>query len=652
MSTQQSANVFITNNTDGTAHIKLFHRSDSNGTQNGSWTALPGATAGPMTVQFETGWGSYGILDWWSVIIAVEGGSTPGTYQNSGTAIFPHWKECQLQSGDAGKNLTFAVSATGFDINLASGGCTDGMTRLGDFSKITNVFVLMLENHSFDNIFGQSGIPGITHAAPTDSNSYHGVTYTVGSPAPVTMPTDPGHEFQDVVEQLAGAGATYPDGGPYPAITTSGFAANYATSTTEGPAPSGADIGKIMLGFDTSTQLPVIYQLATTFAVCDHWFSSLPGPTWPNRFFVHGASSAGLDHSPTSAEMGEWEVPGFGFAYPHGSLFDALSSGGLTWRIYRDDTDAYSDDPQNGSIFGAIPQVSALKGITLLDAHSLPSFAADLQSPYTCQYTFIEPNYGDITSTYRGGSSQHPMDDVHGGEGLIKAVYEAIRNSPVWNTSLFIITYDEHGGFYDSVPPGAATPPDDGSPSTYNKFGFPFNQFGVRVPAVVVSPWIPAGTVDHTSYDHSSVPATVERLFGLPALTARDAAANDVRALLTEARPRTDAPTTLNNPAPPAPRAAIETETPEAWDSEPIPQSGGLPGFLLIMLKTDLELSATGPEQEAARARHAAVTTRGQARSYITYVMAKAKAAKDIRAQGTPRFRSPGALVEDRPGRA
>jgi phospholipase C len=176
-----------------------------------------------------------------------------------------------------------------------------------------------------------------------------------------------------------------------------------------------------------------------------------------------------------------WEAPGFGFTYPHGSVFDAVSRAGLTWRIY------------------------------------------------TCQYTFIEPNYGDITSSYRGGSSQHPMDDVYGGESLIKAEYEAIRNSPVWVTSLLIITYDEHGGFYDSVAPPAAAPPDDGSPSTYNQWGFTFGQLGVRVPAVVVSPWIPA----HTVYDHSSAPATIERLFGLPPLNARDAAAHDVTALFS-----------------------------------------------------------------------------------------------------------------------
>ena len=632
MATQHSANVYITNNTDGTAYIKLFHRSDPDGIQNGSWTASPGATVGPMTVRFETGWGSYGILDWWSVILAVEGGSAPGTYQNSGTAVFPHWKECQLQSGDVDQKLTFGVSTVDFSINLASGGCTDGMTRLGGFSKITNVFVLMLENHSFDNIFGQSGIPQITHASPADGNTYQDVTYHVGSPAPTSMPADPGHEFLDVVEQLGGVHAGYPHGGPYPAINLSGFAANYATTKSGGPTPASADIGKIMLGFDTSNQLPVSYQLATEFAVCDHWFSSLPGPTWPNRFFVHGASSAGLDHSPTTEEMGQWELPGLGFTYPHGSIFDALSRAGLTWRVYHDDSDAYTDDPRVGSVFGAIPQVSALKGVTLLDARSLTGFAADLQSPYTCQYTFIEPNYGDITSSYRGGSSQHPMDDVYGGEGLVKAVYEAIRNSPLWDTSLLIINYDEHGGFYDSVAPPAATPPDDGSSSTYNRYGFTFSQLGARVPAVVISPWIAAHTVDHTVYDHASVPATIERLFGLPALTARDAAANDVRALFTQARPRTDAPATLNNPAPPAPRAAAEAaaeaETAQAQLAEPIPEAGNLPTFLLIMLKTDLELSTTPAERDAALARYAAVRTRGDARSYVNYVMAKASTAK------------------------
>jgi phospholipase C len=129
------------------------------------------------------------------------------------------------------------------------------------------------------------------------------------------------------------------------------------------------------------------------------------------------------------------------------------------------------------------------------------------------------------------------------GEGLIKATYEAIRNSPAWNNSILIIIWDEHGGFYDHATPPAAVAPGDTSPSTgHNKYGFTFEQYGPRVPAVVISPWIPKNAVDHRLYDHSSIPATLEELFGLASMTARDSAANTVLPLLSLAAPRTDAP--------------------------------------------------------------------------------------------------------------
>ena len=105
-----------------------------------------------------------------------------------------------------------------------------------------------------------------------------------------------------------GPDASYPPGCPHPDINVSGFAANYATTTTEATAPASADIGKIMLGFDTKAQPWVLYQLATEFAICDHSFTSLPGLTWPNRFFVHSTSSADLDHSPTQMQMVGWET--------------------------------------------------------------------------------------------------------------------------------------------------------------------------------------------------------------------------------------------------------------------------------------------------------------------------------------------------------
>ncbi len=454
----------------------------------------------------------------------------------------------------------------------------------------------MLENHSFDNIFGLSGIPGIRGTSTSAFNSFQGKDYHVRLGAPDGMPTDPGHEFPDVVEQLAGEGATYPHGGPYPSIDNSGFAANYATTTTEGPAPSPPDIGDIMACFDTPVQLPVIYALATEFAICDNWFSSLPGPTWPNRFFLHGASSSGLDHSPTKEEMIEWESV-FGFRYPNGSIFNALDGAGVSVAFYVD---------TDGPLLGSIPQAASIHDISIFDFAPLETFESDLAMG-AAQYTFIEPNYGDISGTYEGGSSQHPMDSVIRGEGLIKKVYEAIRNSPVWDTSLLIITYDEHGGFFDSVRPGKAVPPRDCAPSKLNEYGFDFCQYGVRVPAVIVSPWIAKGTVDHTLYDHTSALATIESLFDVPPLTERDKSANNVLALVTDTL-RNDCPAALPDPAPMPDRPA---RPPEIRAAIPLSKlTGNMAGFLAILMKTQLEVLRVTSALELPLVAHLEAVTR------------------------------------------
>jgi phospholipase C len=638
MATPQLANVFIQNASDGNARIVLCHTNTTNGTQNGSWNAAPGQTVGPLKVYFESSW----VGDYWSAVIQIQGGSTPGFYVSSGVIPgMPYWKECQLGKADANQNITLKVSSSSFSINLPSGGCTCGMVKVGPYAPVTNVFVVMLENRSFDHMFAMSGIPGITAATTSDSNSYSGQTYYVQPSALLSLPTDPGHEFADVLEQLAGPGATYPPGGPYPQITNSGFAANYATSTTEGPAPTQAEIGDVMACFDTKNQLPVIYQLATEFVLCDQWYSSLPGPTWPNRFFLHGASSSGLDDSPTHTQMAEWEAPGEGFEYPHGSIFQALSRAGILYQLYNDSSEQppnypsiYSDDPQNGSPLGAVPQASALSGITLLDFNPLFNLANDLQGPYPYAYTFIEPHYGNVTSgTYEGGSSQHPMDDVFGGENLLQHVYSAIHNSPYWATSLLIITYDEHGGLYDSAIPKGAPQPNDNPPYGYNVHGFNFEQYGVRVPAVIVSPLVPAGTVDHTLYDHSSVPKTLEQLFGLTPLTNRDANANGLVHLLSLATPR-ETPASLSVPRPRlrALKAGLTSEARALIDAQPVPQSGNLMGALAILKKTEIELSGrTAVERAAIQSRFDAIQTRGHARAYAEFVMQKVAAAKGPR---------------------
>jgi phospholipase C len=395
-------------------------------------------------------------------------------------------------------------------------------TTEANVANIQHVFVLMLENRSFDHMFALSGIPGINAATPANFNVYGGTQYLFGGGAPEQMPTDPGHEFTDVVEQLCGPGVQFQPGKAYPPIDSSGYVSNYATTITEGKPPQLADVGKVILGIDTKTQAPALFQLASEFVLCDCWHSSLPGPTWPNRYFLHGASSAGLDHSPSSAEMAEWEGSD-GFCYPKGSIFEALGKG--NYRLYQDEF---------GPDLGRVPQVASLKGISLFDVDNLAHLEEDLAAGYSAKYTFIEPSYGDGTNgSYEGGSSQHPMDSLAQGDALVARVYNTIRNSPVWNNSLLIILYDEHGGFYDSAVPISAPPPNDGAGPSLNKYGFKFDTYGVRVPAIIVSPWVEQGLVDHTLYDHSSVPATIEALFDLLPLTDRDRKASTLSSLIT-----------------------------------------------------------------------------------------------------------------------
>ncbi|NGM51417.1 phosphoesterase [Caulobacter sp. 602-2] len=628
MSTPQTAQVQITNGTANPAIVTLWHKNSDYGTESQTFLLLEHATSAPMTVHFNTGWGSLSVLDYWAVKLVVVNGTHSGVYHNTGSGW---WTECQLQSADAGKLITLTVDTGAFTVPLPSGGVSVPMQKVAPYTTVDNVFVLMLENHSFDNIFAMSGIPGIQHATSANTNTYvdgtgQSHTYAVGSQAPQAMPTDPGHEFADVLEQLCGVGTTRDPWTPYnQPITNSGFAANYATSKSEAPTfgpdlPTASQIGDIMQCFDTKNALPVIYALATEFAICDRWHSSLPGPTWPNRFFVHGASSAGWTDSPGPLTIGDW-VGHSGFVYPSGaSVFDRMDAAGLPWRIYADHT---------GDVAGAVPQVASLKGITYkLDTESFSSLASDVLGPYPYAYTFIEPNYGDVVfGTYKGGSSQHPMDSMTNGEALIKATYEAIRNSPLWNRSLLIITYDEHGGFYDSVAPGEAPKPGDGSPEnlSINSGGFLFDQYGVRVPAVVVSPQIARNTVSHTLYDHASVPATLASLYGFPHMTARDASANTVLDVFNVYPPRGDCPTILPNPvAAPTPAPAAAVRDPSA----PLPEGGNAQALLQTLAKTQIDLARGDPAEAAAiRAHVATIKTSGELEAYAIQVQAMAAQA-------------------------
>jgi phospholipase C len=554
-------------------------------------------------------------------------------------------------------------------------------------SAIRHVFVLMLENRSFDHMLGFSGIRGIDAVTginteirglldlsllqlarsmksssvsniatrklqrwpppPTvsvrqlfTSNQFNGQTFSAGKPADFAMALDPGHEFPDVLLQLCGAGeqsayltaaAAFGAGSgtppTYPQVNNSGFAGSYAADITNSGL-AGQSVGDVMKCYDCQRQLPVLSALAQEFAVCDGWHASLPGPTWPNRFFAHAASSGGLDHSPTTADIVWWEkVSGFGF--PNGTIFDLLNAGSVGWRIYAGDD---------------FPLVSGVQGADFTHIYDYADFAQDVAQPdYPASYTFIEPSYGHFYSDFKCGTSQHPLDDVTRGESLIKSTYEAVRASPLWDSSLIIVTWDEHGGFYDHVPPPTAIAPGDTTPGDkYNDYGFAFTQYGVRVPAVVISPLIPRNLIDHRTYDHASIPATVEACFGLNAMTQRDAFANNVLSLASLPLPRGDAPLVLPPPAQsgitgcdPVSFARLATTTtrvraplvpvtrPNASINE-----GNVPGILLTVLRAGLTLSPPA-SRPAIMARFAAIKTRADAALYMNEVRPKVRAARN-----------------------
>ncbi|MGA2647489.1 MAG: alkaline phosphatase family protein [Candidatus Sulfotelmatobacter sp.] len=480
---------------------------------------------------------------------------------------------------------------------------------------VEHMFVLMLENRAFDHMLGFSGITGhdaakggstqINGLTGSEVNSFNGGAYQVSRGADEVMPADPGHEFNNVLEQLCGPRATYQASGAYPAINNTGFVASYVGSG------GAADPGEVMKCF-APEQLPFLVALAQEFALCDNWHASMPGPTWPNRMFVHAASSGGLDHSPTTEEIVEWETIG-GFQFKAGSIFDALKKKAVSYRLYAGDD---------------FPMVAALKGISLFDIRHYSNFASELaESTYPYNYVFIEPSY-DVLNDYKNSTSQHPLTDITLGERLIKETYETIRNSPHWNSSVLIMTWDEHGGFFDhAIPPGAVAPGDTAPQDKHTQYGFTFQQYGPRVAAVVISPLVAKNTIDHRLYDHASIPATTEALFAVNPLTQRDAKANRLDALLSLNAPRPDTPTTLPFPANAQFATAVmkmsvpDLSTMVAVRPDATVDQGTLPVILHSALRQDLEMS---PEQRTAiLQRVRSIKTREQARQYLAEVQKK-----------------------------
>jgi len=442
-------------------------------------------------------------------------------------------------------------------------------------ADIAHVVVLMLENRSYDHMLGYVPHPdpsfdGLLGGTFTNPGWGRGPAVTASPDAKQVLPVGPDHSHDAVMQQLAlrrgvprnrGFVRSYERkarGLVAPAFGgLLGPVANLARGWFGGGGQAVRGRGPLAMASQPPGNVPVLATLAREFAVCSRWFCSVPGETWPNRNFAHAATSDGQ----TQIEVRP---------YTNRTIFELLEDHNVDWRIYYDDT----------------PQIWAFPALwDTADRHAkwftLDAFTSHVAAGDLAPYTFIEPNHRPPLHTLDHtpvvgepglSNNQHPENnlvsnaayddftltgesDFTRAERLTATVYEALRARPdVFDKTLLLVTYDEHGGLYDHVPPPTGVPAPGGPISgagrvqralLYRKCTeFDFTMLGPRVPAVVISPRIRAGTVDVQTHDHASIPATLRALFAPHArpLTERDKWAAPFHELRTLPAARTDLP--------------------------------------------------------------------------------------------------------------
>jgi phospholipase C len=376
---------------------------------------------------------------------------------------------------------------------------------LGD---IDHFVVLMLENRSFDSMLGRlysgredyDGLKGDEFNLDKDGNRVEAWNSEGLDNASMSVPDpDPGELWLDINEQLFG---TKPITDPS-AADMSGFVRNYQSQTDSPPYPA-----RNVMHYYTPDQLPVMSALARQFAVSDRWHASAPCQTWPNRFFVHCGTAGGYENN---------GPPHFPYLMP--TIFKQLEDAGIPWRVY------FHDFPQSLTLADLWPHVGNFR--------LFEEFVSDCAAGTLPAYSFLEPRY---FAGLELPNDQHPPHNVTMGEQLIAEVYNALRSGPNWTGTMLIVTYDEHGGIYDHVPPPGAQPP-----SGQETKPFKFDRYGVRVPALVISPYVAPGTVLRPDggrvFDHTSIMATLCRRYGLEPLTDRVKVAPDLDGALTRSTP-------------------------------------------------------------------------------------------------------------------
>jgi phospholipase C len=374
-------------------------------------------------------------------------------------------------------------------------------TTPGELAKVDHIVVVMMENRSFDHLLGylrkDAGRADVDGLTGNEVNVFQGQTFKPTKLTDTQFKQSPCHDFLCVADQMLDK--------------MGGFVANYAARFPN--FPPGA-----VMGYYGKESLPAYDYLAREFAICDRWFTAHPGPTWPNRFVTitgqlnKDAFGQFERDNPDLKTFTPAETP---------TLFDHLTKRGVSWKYF-----------EHGYSF-----IRLFTNFTFDETNVVPAndpesgFFALARAGRLPQVTFLDPDFIDFPP----GNDDHPPADLADGQRFIANVYNALRANPrSWEKTLLIVTYDEHGGFYDHV-----TPPNNAAPIAG------ITQLGPRVPTFVASPWVKPGGVASEVFDHTSIAATILRRFcspNPPQMGARVAQAKDLRSLLTRTQPRLDQP--------------------------------------------------------------------------------------------------------------
>ncbi|HZO81365.1 MAG TPA: alkaline phosphatase family protein [Candidatus Binataceae bacterium] len=339
--------------------------------------------------------------------------------------------------------------------------------------QIDHIFIVMMENRSFDHMLGYLSLPpynqpvdGIKQAWQCDfHNVFEGVTYTPQHRTDPAVPVDPPHERKDMAVQI---------GTP---IAMDGFVKSYASGHRVQPR----DYGTVM-GFYTQAELPTMQFLAQNYCVCDHWFAALPTSTQPNRLVA----------------MSGYALRDYTAAWPlledQDMVYDWLDRNSVSWRVYSEALPFFTLMSKVRDRIFFNDSGRQFRGFGHLKKDLVTSSAADFP-----RVIFIEPTYSCLHLD--SGDDDHPVTPVTAGQSFLWRVYDAVTANPeAWSRSLLVITYDEHGGFFDHVRPVEFT-----TPQNHREPYAPFTTSGVRVPALLVSPFVEAGAPHSGQLDHTSI---------------------------------------------------------------------------------------------------------------------------------------------------